>query len=229
MDRNVTQGTSTKASDQNYSIKAAGDADYTITDGDKFDLVTVAPATARTITLPTLADNQARPITIFNLNGTDIVTVDGEGAETINGGTDETLVSINDFIIVIGTPATWAVVASKQSYDTGWINRSDWTNVHLGSNASKDTDSDVAHNLDAPLSDLLVKILISTDGSDGNSFELVDAVHNNTDIGIITYAVDGDNIKVQTGATGILYIIDDGTISLIDSEDWYYKIVVQRR
>lgn len=112
-------------------------------------------------------------------------------------------------------------------YDTGWINRSDWTNVHLGSNTTKNADSNVTHNLNAPLSNLLVKVFISTDGVDTNSFE----VHYGNDnpaamMGYIVYAVDNNNIKVQTGAGGISAITDAGAALNIDAEDWYYKVKV---
>ena len=215
------------------TIKAAGDADYTITDTDEFDMVTVAPTTARTIILPTLADNLARQITIFNLNGTDIVIVDGEGADRINGGMDEVLVSANDFITVIGTSGMWAVIASKQSYETAWINRSDWTNVHPGSDNTKNADSNVTHNLDAPLSELIVRFLISTDGTDNNSFEVLSSLRFDTGVlvrlGIQVDQVDSDNILIQTGVEGIGSLTTAGAHLTIGTQNWYYKIVVQRR
>jgi hypothetical protein len=114
-------------------------------------------------------------------------------------------------------------------YDTGWINRSDWTNVHLGSNTTKNTDSNVTHNLNAPLSKLLVKVLISTDGTDANSFEVTFSTYvdsGSSSRGITVYQVDSNTIKVQTGTNGILYAQDDGSMAGIDTEDWYYKIKV---
>ena len=47
---------------------------------------------------------------------------------------------------------------SANTYDTGWIACSDWTNQHLGDSVG----GNVNHNLDAPLSDILVKVLISS-------------------------------------------------------------------
>ena len=113
MDRSVTQGTTTKATDQNYSIKAAGDAAYTITDADKFDEINVAPATARTITLPTVGDNTGRIIIIYNSTGTDIATVAAEtSTESIilsGGGSVETfgLMQENDFLIIRSDGSNW--------------------------------------------------------------------------------------------------------------------------
>ena len=230
MDRKVVIGTSTKQSDQNYSIKAAGDTAYVILDDDKFDLITVAPTIARTEILPTLADNQGRVLTILNLNGVAVVTVDGEGAETINGRASEPLVSANNFITVVGTPATWVVLARKQDYETAYINRSDWTNVHPGTDDTLNVDSNVTHNLDAPYSDLIIKIIFSTDGTDANSFEARIYEHDNaTLLGLTFYGVDNNNIQIQTAAAGIPYIVANGTGAVLDDENWYYKIVVQRR
>ena len=118
-------------------------------------------------------------------------------------------------------------------YDTGWINRSDWTSVHLGSDRTKNADSNVAHNLGAPLSDLLVKVFISTDGTDANSFEVAPGLddHNslstgNICCGINVGQVDANNILIQTGTNGINIVNTDGTQLPIDTEDWYYKIKV---
>jgi len=119
-----------------------------------------------------------------------------------------------------------------EKYDTGWINRSDWTNVHLGTDDTKDTDSNVTHGLAANLSQLLVKVLISTDGTDANSFECQDyMMYNSTGtkfLGITPYQVDTNNITVQTGTFGLAYITAAGIIDAVDTEDWYYKIVVYK-
>jgi len=120
-----------------------------------------------------------------------------------------------------------------QKYDTGWINRSDWTNVHMGSNTTKNADSNVTHNLDTDLSRLIVKVLISTDGTDVNSFEINTVVIDwasagDRPIGITVFYIDANNIILQTGANGIGYINNSGNAIIIDTEDWYYKIKVYR-
>lgn len=113
------------------------------------------------------------------------------------------------------------------SYDTGWIANNDWTNVHLGTTT---TGNDVNHALTANLSDLIVKVLISTDGTDANSFEMsdtgVDGLGAGTSLGITIYQVDTANITVQTGLQGILYLDAGGTSIIIDTESWYYKVKV---
>ena len=63
MDRKVIVGHATKASDQNYSIKLTGDADYVGLDTDKFDEIWSNPATVdRTYTFPNPANNTGRKI-----------------------------------------------------------------------------------------------------------------------------------------------------------------------
>ena len=135
--------------------------------------------------------------------------------------------------IMDNTIANRDTKATVSIYKTGWINRSDWTNVHMGSDTSKNVDSNLNHGLGAPLSDLIVKVFISTDGTDANSFEMKDtgidrASGANQTFGIIIAQVDNDNLIIQTGATGILTLATNGDFAVIDTEDWYYKIVVYK-
>jgi hypothetical protein len=233
MDRTVTVGQSTKASDQNYSIKTVGDAVYTITDTDKFDLIDVAPATARTITLPTAADNTNRVIQIINTTGTDIVTVDGEGAETVNGASNTTLVSQYDYVTIVCDGTEWLILSAHRSYNTGWITRSDFTNVNMGSSTSKDADSNLNHNLNTSVENLAVKMFIGTSASFPASFELmyhiwVDSGSNNYGVDIIP--VDNNNVKVQTTGSGVHYVNDVGaSVTPTTGTDYEVYIEVQAR
>jgi len=114
-------------------------------------------------------------------------------------------------------------------YDTGWINRSDWTNVHMGSNTGLNVDSNVAHNLDGNLSELIVKVLVSTDGTDNNSFEANAIIYAETSgllFGVRISQVDSNNIQIQTGANGLYSLLDNGNGLIIAAQNWYYKIVV---
>ncbi len=114
----------------------------------------------------------------------------------------------------------------NNKYETGWINRSDWTNVHLGSSTTKDADSNVTHNLGKHLRELDVRLIISPTGADSDSFEIkigTDGTDSGS-YGLNAKEVDDDNIKIQTGAAGILYILEDGSNGALG--DWYYKIIV---
>ncbi len=120
-----------------------------------------------------------------------------------------------------------------QTYSTAWllneiggVGVGKWDNVHLGDDPSG--DDNVTHSLDAPLSDLIVKVFISTDGTDANSFEVVQSTQTAASRGITFEGVDDDNIIVQTGSSGIVYIDSSGTTQALDTEDWYYKIKVYK-
>ena len=108
-------------------------------------------------------------------------------------------------------------------YDTGWVACSDWTNVHLGTTL----DGNVTHNLNAPLPDLLVKVFVSTDGTDANSYELPLMTDVGSDIGITVFQVDLNNVKVQTGSGGAGGVTSDaGAMATLDTEAYYYKVKV---
>ena len=114
----------------------------------------------------------------------------------------------------------------RTPFETGWIPRSDWTNVHMGSSTTKDADSDVTHNLGFALTDLGVKVLLSTGGTDVGSFEIPDT-GSNTGQGITVYNVSTDALRIQTSANGFFYVQDAaGAVVAIDTEDWFYKIKI---
>lgn len=116
---------SNSAEDMNWlrrrfeSVEVSAD-DYTIDDEDPDTILVTAGAAARTITLPTAADNAGRTITVQKVDsGAGAVVVDGEGAEVIfNQSTSFAAISLwnqGDFLILYcdGTqwwkrnPATW--------------------------------------------------------------------------------------------------------------------------
>lgn len=117
----------------NHVIKTA---DYVITDTDDYNLILVNSTAGNvTITLPTLADNQNRRIKIVSSHAGGKITIDGEGAETLNGVTAFYLQGQYDHIEVAGCTNEWAVLSYAARYEVGWINRSDWANVHPGTSA----------------------------------------------------------------------------------------------
>ena len=113
------------------------------------------------------------------------------------------------------------------NFDTGWISRSDWTNTHLGSDTTKNTDSNIHHYINQSITNLLVKVLISPDGTDGNSIEISNT-SKHPGGGYTIYQVDYANLKVQTNSNGIPITADDGSVTVIDTEDWYYRVKVYR-
>lgn len=119
--------------------------------------------------------------------------------------------------------------SANASYDTGWVNCSTWTNQHLGSVVG----GNVSHNLNANLSDLLVKVLISTDGTDNNSHEILPLSFSRsspTDIntGMTIYQFDTNALTIQTGSSGYAIIDDSGTYAVQNPSNYYYKVVVYK-
>jgi len=111
----------------------------------------------------------------FKNNSTATPTIYGN----INGTTSITL-SSSEAIEFVGASTCWhtigrfstsaAATVALENYNTGWINRNDWTNVHLGSTTSTNVDSDVEHNLNADMANLSYRLLISTGGTDTSAF-----------------------------------------------------------
>ncbi|UCF13199.1 MAG: hypothetical protein JSW06_02800 [Thermoplasmatales archaeon] len=109
-------------------------ADYTVLDNDGYDLILVDPSGGDVdITLPTASANEGRlfRIKVSALGG--LVTVDGEGAETIDGDASVYLNNIYDHVDIWCDGTEWFIDDIVASCDTGWISRNDWTAVHPGS------------------------------------------------------------------------------------------------
>ncbi len=80
-------------------------ANYTVTTSDRGRFITVTGAS--TITLPASADaGEGFPVAVINIGG-DVVTVDGDSSETINGSTSITLLP-GDYAILTSSATTWA-------------------------------------------------------------------------------------------------------------------------
>lgn len=113
------------------------------------------------------------------------------------------------------------------SYSTGWVSCNDWTNQHLGDTVG----GDVTHSLNTHLSGLLVKVFISTDGTDATSYELLPLDTSRAgsyDTGLMIYEVDANNVKIQTGVNGINILDENGNQATIDTEAYYYQVVVYK-
>lgn len=111
---------------------------YTISDTDYLGQIEVAhtSTTAKiTVTLPTVADNEERRIIIRNTYA-GYTLVDGEGSETIsfrgNSLSSIILLQEDDYVDIISNGTEWKIIHCNITRITGWINRSDWTNVVIG-------------------------------------------------------------------------------------------------
>jgi len=95
-----------------YTKVTAISADYTVTDTDEYCGVDVTTgASTITVTLPTLADNQGRILRMCKADaGGGKITVDGEGAETINGSTTEDVTSQYDCLAIQAMPTEWRII-----------------------------------------------------------------------------------------------------------------------
>ena len=129
--------------------------------------------------------------------------------------------------IVVTKPQGVVPISNRNvlTYATGWVACSDWTDQQLGTAVG----GNVIHNLNGALSDIIVKVLVSTDGTDTNSFDagIYSAYDDATgDVGLTIYQVDNNTITVQTATQGVWYTDNAGAIQRLDTENWYYKIKV---
>lgn len=92
---------------------AKTDTDYTVLDTDGYSFIEVTTsASARTITLPTLADNVGRVLSIQKIDsGAGTVVIDGEGSEAIDGAATLTLTNQFDGAIIQATATGWRTLA----------------------------------------------------------------------------------------------------------------------
>ena len=109
-------------------------SDQTLADSLTHRIISVTPTPAVTITLPSCANNTGMMILIRKKNQIEgYVAITCTGTETIDGFTTINLHSAYDYIMVISDGTTWMEIKQRRTLDSGWIARSDWTNVHLGS------------------------------------------------------------------------------------------------
>lgn len=101
--------------------QSAKSADYTITDSDGISVIVMTTGgTNRTVTLPTLADNEDRVITIKKIDGMDSdgtgkCTIDGESTETIDGDETVDLYAAGDIIVIKGGASRWEILKLTQT------------------------------------------------------------------------------------------------------------------
>lgn len=93
-------------------------ANYTITDTDPDIVVVGALGAHATITLPTVADNTGRIITVIigGNPGAYNCIVDGEGAETINGAATKTNSDQYSYLRLLSTGSVWLIIGSAGTW-----------------------------------------------------------------------------------------------------------------
>jgi len=90
-----------------------GDASYTILDRDGYETFNYGTTLTgdRTLTLPTLADNYGRRIRVKrSVGGSNTLTLDGEGSETIDGVSSIDLNTDGDYIVIEAGSSEWLIV-----------------------------------------------------------------------------------------------------------------------
>jgi len=123
----------------------------------------------------------------------------------------------------LGYAAGSGVVTATQ-YDTGWVANSDWTDLNVSIN----------HALNANLSNMIVNFLLSSDGTDNESIMPKHVSYDRASVsdqaqGVVFFQDDLNNITLQTGTDGISSLIDGtGALQFVDTESWYYKVVVTK-
>jgi len=188
-----------------------------------------------TVGVPVNFTLQAAGIKVWKFNGSDWEEYPSEFSTLTDVEITNDLTVGNDVDITNDLTVGGIITGEILNHDSGWLLNEmggpgvgDWTNVHLGDDPTDPTDN-LTHNLNAKLSELIVKVLISSDGTDANSLEIIYAVfEGGTErrLGITIYQIDANNIKVQTGVLGFRYNDDAGVGQLMDDEDWYYKIKI---
>lgn len=108
----IATNTSAIASITDNTISITKTGNYTILDSDTFRVIYVNGN--YTIDLPTLADNQDKEFLIMNIGST-TVTVDGEGAETIDGLATIELPKAYDYIKIKAQSSEWKIIDEKIS------------------------------------------------------------------------------------------------------------------
>jgi hypothetical protein len=207
-------------------------SNHVLTDNDNVNIIEInSSGSTISLTLPSAANNKGRNILAKVVTHSNLVTITG----TIDNETNFYMNNIKDFINVYSNGTEWKKIDSKASYVTGWVENlinggttPEWRNVHLS--ASGTADGNINHGLNCGLDQLSVRVLISTDGTDANSFEV--QCHSLTTagqfFGLTFFYIDDNNLKVQTGLYGLAPIDDGGIPLTINTNAYYYKIIVKK-
>jgi hypothetical protein len=201
-------------------------ASVTLADSDDYTHIFITTgASDKTITLPTAADNANRMYVIKKVDsGAGTVTIDGDGAETIDGETTKLLTTQYSWMTIVCDATEWHVVDFHHApHDTGWTSNSDWTNAELS----------VTHSFSTNLRNLAVRVFFSSDGTDANTVE--SAAYAESDgsgsvkRGFNVFQSSTDALYIQTMEDGVLLVADDGSRNVISSSAYYYRVLVYKQ
>jgi len=86
-------------------------ADHTVSNNERFNVfIGVTSTTTMTVTLPTVANNKNREITIFQNIAAGKMLIDGNGAETINGVTTTAITTQYNYTTLKCTGTEWLII-----------------------------------------------------------------------------------------------------------------------
>ncbi len=99
-------------------VKSVSNDDYTILDTDGYDIFAFSTgATGRALDLPTAADNAGRVATAIKTDsGAGNLTIDGEGAETINGATTLVIQSQYGRAVLFCNGTAWFIISIEDTF-----------------------------------------------------------------------------------------------------------------
>lgn len=99
--------------------------------------------------------------------------------------------------------------------------------VDEGSGSSKNIDYDLYHGFGIDIKKIIQKLIISTDGTENNSFMMQHVSLASGNYGIAMYQTDTYQYTNQVASNGFTYPLDaGGTQGTVDTEDWYNNLIL---
>ena len=137
-------------------------------------------------------------------------------------------VAANWIIRYAKTTGNDLVLSPPPVYDTGWVANSDWTAVEFVGDYSG-----VSELVGLSLADLDYKFLVSTDGTDANSWEFMDVhqrVSDNGQVFGVTVYQGTNQLKFRMADNGIRFVASGSFAhDLLTNQSYYYRIVIRKK
>jgi len=149
-------------------------------------------------------------------------TLSAEDANVSNETRPKTIMQYA-FIKAVDIDLTSGQSVTALKYDSGFSEITNWLN-------RRDT---YTHNLNDNLSSLLVKIFLSSDGTEANAIEVTNITFSssalNTEYNFQIEYNDANSIIIATGANGARYYDSSGdSVTLGSSQSYYLKVVIYK-